>query len=201
MLIALLGLLRQCARHDRVKIVLQVLLESVQRPRLLVDDGVHQRRYVVAAEGQGSGQHFVEHNADGPQVGTVVHDETFGLFGRHVGGGTEGRSELGDAGRAGKLRQAEVHDLGAAALGDHDVRRLDVAMHDAEVVSLVQAFENLDDQPHGVACRQGLLFHAPAECLALEVGHREEGAALGLAHLIDGADAGVIKRRGGLRLA
>jgi hypothetical protein len=47
-----------------------------------------------------------------------------------------------------RLRDAEVHDLHhvdvVASFGDHDVVRLEIAMHDAVVVRDLQAFRGLE---------------------------------------------------------
>ena len=96
-------------------------------------------------------------------------------FGRHVADGAEDRSFdrhrhradrlrfLGQHVRRGDLGQAEVENLDAARLGDHDVARLQVAMDDAGGVRRGQRVGNL----HGVL--QGL---GNAEAARLESGRR-----------------------------
>ena len=44
------------------------------------------------------------------------------------------------------MGDAKVDDLNVAILGNHDVARLDIAMHDAALVCIAQALANLDDE-------------------------------------------------------
>ncbi len=54
---------------------------------------------------------------------------------------------------AGGARQAEVHQLGPAA-GEHDVRRLEVAVHHAGAVRAVERVGDLGADPHHLGRRQ-----------------------------------------------
>ena len=59
------------------------------------------------------------------------------LLGRHVRGSTDGAVDLGQPGKrpgAAQDRDTEVQHLHYAAVGDHHVARLDVAVHDVDAV-------------------------------------------------------------------
>ena len=93
-----------------------------------------------------------------------------------------------DPGRGAEAREAEVEQLGAA-LRQHDVGRLQVAMDDT---LRVRSDERLGDFP----CRaQGLReWHQPLaqsrrECLAFEILHDQEIDPLMVAHLVQRTDA------------
>ena len=85
------------------------------------------------------------------------------LLRRHIGDGSQRRSRTGQMFLASSvvrslmralswplrrrnLRQSKVQNLGVSALGDEDVRRLDVAMNDAFGVRRVQRIGNLDGE-------------------------------------------------------
>ncbi len=87
------------------------------------------------------------------------------------------------------------------ALGNEDIGRLDVSMHDSFAVRRVQPVGDLYSQ------RQARFqFHrAPANQVfeggAVEELHRQEGAAVLFSDVVDGADIGMIQRRRCFRFA
>ena len=97
-----------------------------------------------------------------------------------------------------QLRQPEVHDLDPARRADKQVLWLDVSVNDPLRVGRVETVGHLD----GEAQQRPWLERPPAqvlaEGLAFEQLHRDEGPTVNLADLVDGADVGVIERRGGL---
>src|ERR1700732_4894124 len=107
-----------------------------------------------------AGGELVEDEAEGEDVGLdagLAGDE---LLGRHVGDGAAagGVGSSGDRGAlvdgaagvelglvgAEAAGEAEVEDLDEAAVGEHDVGWLEVAVEDAEVVSGGEAVGGLD---------------------------------------------------------
>ena len=98
-------------------------------------------------------------------------------------------------------RQTEVEQLGLPVRRDHDVRGLQVAVHHVVIVRVRQRAGDL--RP---VARHGLRGQASGrdqgiEGAALHELHRDEGAAAGLADLVDRADVRVVQARGGARLA
>ena len=99
-------------------------------------------------------QHFVEHDAEGPDVGAFVHGLAARLLRSHVGGGAEDhavarrrllcrrtvRVALDDIVQPG---QAEVQDLDPPIGRGLDVRRFEIAVDDAAVVRRLQRVGDL----------------------------------------------------------
>ena len=106
-----------------------------------------------------AGEHFVEHHAEGPDVGAFVYRLAFGLLGRHVGGGAEDHAGLGrgsgdggrvirlNHGRSAQLGEPEIQNLYRSFGRDLHVSRLQVAMHDS---LLVRGFERIGDLPRDI---------------------------------------------------
>ena len=94
--------------------------------------------------------------------------------------------------------ETKIKNLGGAALGDEEVGGLDVAVDDIFGVSGVESVGNFDGK-----CKERVEFHGAAGDAMLERGalqkfHSDEGLAVLFADIVDGADVGVIERRGGL---
>ena len=121
-----------------------------------VQNGVEREPRRISTERQRTGRHFIEHHAEGKQVGARVEFLASHLFRGHVSHGAERGAGTGqltfihsrpamyrrDAGRGTACRhdlgQAEVENLGVTAFGHKDVGRLDVAMDDALAVRGIQ---------------------------------------------------------------
>lgn len=89
----------------------QAALEQIPKPDpclgrepfpvgFLLDHGSERVGYVLPRERAPTGEHFVEHDAEGPDVGTAIHRFAARLLRRHVGRGAEN-----DAG----LRSRDAH--------------------------------------------------------------------------------------------
>ncbi len=169
---------------------------------------VGDRHRRVAGEGRPAGQQLVEQAAGRVQVAARVHPLAPGLLRRQVLGGTDDLRGLGH----GQLRvghgpgNAEVHHLDVAVAGEHHVAGLDVAVHDAVAVAVVQCPQHavgdlgraLGQQPPVVA--EQVAQRAPVDELHHDV--RDGRAAHHvLAGVVDGHDGRVVQRGRGLRLA
>src|ERR1039457_7374514 len=82
--------------------------------------------------------------ADRVEIGRHADAKAEELLGRHVMRRTEHIAVLRQLRRFG-MRDAEVADLDAAILVDHDVRRFDIAVHDAGRVRVAEGVEQLAD--------------------------------------------------------
>ena len=165
-------------------------------------EDLHDRRLIGRQlwEGGDAGERFVEHDAEPPDVGAVVHGrEPLRLLGGHVLGRPErhtGRSEQEEPLLARGYRRvtgqelgdAEVEDLHAhrpvVAVGEEDVRRLEVAVDDARGVRLHErAGDLVTDLRHGhrFEAPPGLLAQAHLDVLPVEELHHHVEADLGVA--------------------
>ncbi len=103
------------------------------RHGLFVENVVQNCGDVLAAKRLLARGHFVQHHTEGKNICAAIHGFALDLLWRHVAGSAHG---------GGLLRGAVLHDLGGAEIsnlhkivaGQHDVGRLDIAMHDAVVV-------------------------------------------------------------------
>jgi hypothetical protein len=98
-------------------------------------------------------------------------------------------------------REAEVENLDQAAVGEHDVLRLEVAMKDAQRVRGLETVGDLNaDREHQLEAGRAARDER-VERLAGHELHDDVGFFAGFADLVDGADVGVFDRRGQPRLA
>ena len=174
-----------------------------ERRRLLVADGLEQGQVVAATERRPAGQHLVEDATQRPEVAALVDLHAAGLLGRHVGDGADCRARIGEpARRAGQLGEAEVEDLHLAVLGQHEVRRLDVAMDDAGVMGPRQPARHLQGDVDRLADGQRAAGDARPQRLAGVERHGDEQATvLGAVDVVDGADVRVVEGGGAARFA
>jgi hypothetical protein len=85
--------------------------------------------------------------------------------------------------------------------GDEDVGRLDVPVDDALPMGGTQPVGDLDRDLKEDLRGQRTAGDALLERLALQSFHAQEGLALMVADVVDGADVRMVERRGGARLA
>ena len=201
----------------------RVGLQHGRRHRRPIQDRVEHHRRRRAGEGLLSCHHLVQHEAQREDVGTGVDLFAARLFRRHVGdsaqrgaGHGERTRDAAGTGRhagerhvvgrrrqvaaRGQLRQAEVEQFRALLVVDDDVRRFDVAVHDALGVCRGQRVGELDADVEHVGDAQRPASDAVAQRLALQQFHHEVGRALVHADVVNRADAGMAERAGGPRL-
>ena len=104
--------------------------------------------------------------------------------------------------RAGQLGQAEIQDLHQPLRRDHDVARLQIAMHNAGGMGRGQRVRDLDGVLQGLAHPQPfapdqLVERFPRHVLHGDVLHRLAIHFLGV-DVVDGDDVGVVERGRGL---
>ena len=209
-LVAVLDPLGQRLHHDRVQGGRDVGVVRRGGVGLLAHVLVGHGEGRVAHEGRSPGQQLVEQAAGGVDVGAGVHRLPAGLLGGEVLRGADDGGGLGDAGRrlGHRARDAEVHDLDLAAGGQHHVARLDVAVHDAGAVAVLQGVQDAVHDLQGPLGQQlAPVVQHLAQRAALDVLHDDVGldvAAVGrhlLAGVVDRDDVGVVEPGGGLGLA
>ena len=180
---------------DVVQTVLGVALEaaSEQAPQLPGIDGgsafqsiscrENRREHVahgVAGEERPAGEHLVEQDAEGPDVGALVDRLAARLLRAHVGGGAEDEPGRGPGVGEGRrlrrvaarpaartvaapgLRETEVEDLDLALRRQLHVRGLQVAVDDALLVGLLQGLGDLLREADRLVERDGPRFSRSA---------------------------------------
>src|SRR5690606_16984100 len=87
------------------------------------------------------------------EVGAGVDGLATSLLRGEVLGGAENGAGVGNRGRVVRngTGDAEVHDLDLAVLRDHDVARLDIAVHDQGAVAVLERGEHAVDDAHRFA--------------------------------------------------
>ena len=164
------------------------------------------------------GQHFVEQRPERIDIGARVHGAAGDLLGRHIGRCSDRMSRLGNVGARLGLELGLAHQLGDtpiekehfAVLADHDVGRLDVAMHDPFEVRIFECERHLQENLHQAGHReaaQGPGVFSLDELKdvmkrrPLHHGHRVVRELLfGDAHLVDGDDVRMAQLGENLRL-
>ncbi len=156
------------------------------------------------------GGHLVEHGAAREHIGARVESLAPRLLGRHVGDRSDrgarvrqpGFSDRRRGGRVersrvvGLLRETEVEKLRLSSFGDEDVRGLQVAVDDAPRVRGFQRVRDLDRDVEEGRELEWAGDQAVMKRFAVEQLHGDEGFALVLVDVIDGADVGVLERGG-----
>ena len=175
-------------------------------------DGIENYRRGISGEGHASRGHFIKDGAEGEQVGAGIEFFAAGLFGRHVGDRANGRSRTGQVLfnrrafgggrlRARQLRQSEVEDFSLTAFRNKDVGRLDVSMNDFFSVRCIERVGDLDGQGEQGLGVQRLARDAMLQSHTVQEFHGDEGLAVLLADVVDGADVWVIQSGCGLGFA
>ena len=197
----LLPVLFQAAQNEPAKVrrELRIEIAGIARRLALVLDPDRERR--VALERDSPGRHLVKDDAERVDVGAGVDRLALDLLRAHVFRGPDHDPRPGDALPLERAGDTEIHDVDAAALVDHDVLRLEVAVDDAVAVGLGQAPGDLQGDRHGPAGRQlSDLADEALEVLAVDIFHGDVGRALRPADVEHAADILVDDRAGRLEL-
>ena len=138
-----------------------------------------------------SGQHLVEHDAQGVDVGPTIEGKAFGLFRAQVVGTSECGTFVRDLLVAVELfGDAEIGQLRGAVTVEQDVARLDVAVNDAAPVDEMQTGRHLLHERQGLGQRHAF-FDALTQRAAIEILHRDEQTVTDGADIVDGDDVAV----------
>jgi hypothetical protein len=177
----------------------------------VVQDGRAQLERGRAGERAGAACHLMEQHAERPDVAAHGWRLATEQFRRHVRRGAGQQSVPGDrVTRRGQLarsrgieepREAEVEELGATIGRDHDVRTLEVAVHDALPVGMRERTRDLGRVTDDVVDRKPCPRNQRGERLPLDILHRDVEPAVEAADLVDGADVRMVQSRCMLGLA
>ena len=169
----------------------------------LVQVAVHQDDGRGPLERRLAGQHLVDQDAQRVQVGLVADlGGPADLLGGHVGGRPQGPPGGRQGGGVEVLGDPEVGQLDLALAGDHQVRRLEVAVDHAVLVRVVQRVADLDGQvDHLAPGERPALLEDVVEGHPVDVLHREVRGPLVPAEGQEADDVGVAELLEDLGLA
>ena len=214
MLVAQFAVFLQSFVDDVFELGRNIWVQPDGRDRNLVKNRVEQVRRRVTAEGQRASSHFVQNGSEREQIGAGIEILAARLLGRHVGNCADGSAGAGQmvrldrclrgskrTARAGcYFGQSEIENLGVSTFGHKNVRRLDVPVNDVLGMGGVERVSDLDGQRE-----QGIEFERMArdhmlQRRAIQKLHDDERLAILFANVVDGADVGMVERRGRFRL-
>ena len=156
---------------------------------------------VSAAKGTVPVTASIMHQGQGVDVAAPVEGLAPGLFGRRVAGGAQhGALRLGPRRLGQRPGQAEVGDAQAGLFVEEQVGRLDVAVHEAAAVGVVEAAGRLEPDHEGLRrAEQAAVVEHRAQAAATQVLGHQEGHVV-VAPVEHRHDVGVVEGRRGLGL-
>ena len=166
--VSLRSALRQRLLTDPLQLARNRVVDLAQRTRLDRRDLVHHLGPRLASERLSTAQELVEHDAQAEEVRSAIDPVPFtaGLLGAHV---------VGRPGQLGPLavvlileREPEIGDPGLARRTDQDIRGLDVSMHQAARMCVVQRLCHHGDQLDRLSERRPALFEPCRQVAAVD---------------------------------
>jgi hypothetical protein len=175
------------------------------------------RELGISGKSAPSGDHFVQHRAEGKYVGPFIHFVTIGLFRRHVRHRSDDGAGFGFQNgvqvnalrdgmrvglfRIGQLGQPEIQNFHLTLFVDDDIGRFEIAMNNSRPVRRRQSIGDLHRVAKRFAHSQAFAADELVERLAGHVLHGDELHRLPIhlagVDIVDGDDVAVTQRRGG----
>jgi hypothetical protein len=176
---------------------------------IFFEDGGSDAELALAPESPLASEHFVKDRAERKDVAAAVEFLAFDLLGRHVleraddgavfgdgrTGGDVGEG-YGAGGSDGRLREAEVEELGAG-FGEHNVAGFQIAVDDAAAVSFVERVGDFGANSQNLLGGKRAFGETVSEALALDTFHDQEIIAVLRADVKKGTDIWMIQRGDG----
>lgn len=144
-----------------------------------------------------AGEEFVEDDAEGVDIGADVDEVgvAAGLFGGHVREGSHELAGDGDEGVGGfgdLLGEAKVEDADVAGVVDEDVGGLEIAVHDALLVGVVDGFADDGEEGEGLLEGEFVLLNEGGDGQSSDIVHGVVEVSIGGdAAVEDGDDVGM----------
>jgi hypothetical protein len=150
----------------------------------------------IAGERRLTCEALIEHAGERVNVGTGLDFAGLEAFRRHVGPSADGRP-LGRQPRIVRgARDAEVDEVGEVVVGQQDVGRLDVAVHQPGPVGGVERRRDLLDDVHRAFGLQRAGSQERVQVDAVDEPHGDVEASVDLADVVDRHDVRVVESRG-----
>ena len=184
---------------------------AVERRDRLVEDGPHRGVHARADERVASREHFIQQNAERENIRSAICWLPADVLRGHVSwsptkdvlsGRNFSRGLVVDGVVLRQARrQAEVHDFRVAVLGEHHVRRLEIAVNDAPFVRGVERLGDLFRNAQRLADPKRPAPQPSLERLPVDVLHGDARPAVERGDFVNRTDEWVIEGGGGARLA
>jgi len=174
------------------------------RRRNIPGNGEERDRRCGGVERKPPRQHFEAYHPERPDIGARVDFCAVRLLRRHVRDGADGgvrsrESQRGLLAVRQHLGETEIQNLHVTVVRQHDVGRLQIAMHDAGVMRGAQSGGELQQDGRRVCDTDGPALDPLAQRLALVKRHGDEQLAFPVADLVDRGDIRMIECARGLR--
>ena len=198
-LVSRVGLPRHGPLDNRDNLRIDARYQVLDRHGTRREDPVQDARIDRSGKRHPVREELVRQSTDRVHVGAVIDGRSGELFGRHVVQRAD--DVAGPRNRPGTgAGDPEVENLHRARLEAHDVGRLDVAMHDAHRMGVVQAGADiLEDRQLLPDADDALLPDELQQRLPQHVLHRDERTILVLADIEHRHDVGMLQPAGGSR--
>ena len=129
---------------------------------------------VIAVKGLSSREHLIHHSAYGIDIALCVGNASACLLGADIVNASDGLIGSSLALLTGELGNAEIHDLYSAVCEHHYVLRLDVAVNNALVVSVLQSTEDLYNEVDRILpCEDLFLFDVLLQRNTVDILHND----------------------------
>ena len=152
----------------------------------------------LALEWRPGAKRFVQHHAEGVDVGATIEPLASDLFRREVLDRAQHGAGLRHVGIVPDLGDPEVGHHHAAVLAQQDVGWLDVAMDEAGLVGGTQGVGDLRPEAHDFVRVEKALFVEPfTQRRSTDQFHHDGFGTLVVAGVVDGHDAGMVEASGG----
>ena len=173
-----------------------------QRRRVLADLRLQQLDLVEPGERRRARENLVEHDGERIEIAALVALAAAALLGRHIERRADRRAGARHAHAALHAGDAEVHDLHAPVIADHQIGRLNVAMDHAHLMRIGDAVGGLRDNGEALLDAErsaALAQHIVERAAAHQLHHHIELIAIGQER-VERGDVRMIQTREALRL-
>ena len=190
-LVTLGGIPLQALQNDGGKVIGHLREDGPGVLRLGSDALVHELHSGFAAEGDIRGEHFVDDEAHGINVGAMIHVAGLHLFGRHVARSAEDLARARHHGgfRFERFCQSEIGDVNIIGLVDQDVLRFEIAVNHAFAVGGFEGGAQLAGElKRAVKGQAAALFNNAGKIRAFDQGHGDVLDAAGIPEIVNPED-------------
>ena len=144
------------------------------------------RNRIIAVESLSTREHLIHHCADRVDIASCVGNVSACLLGTDIVNASDSLIGSSLALLASELGNTEVHDLDSSVCEHHNVLRLDIAVNNALVMSVLKCAEDLDHEMDRILpCKNVLLLDILLEGDTVNVFHNDILYLLRESHIVN----------------